>query len=194
MVPLLLVVACNYDPTPAAGPVADAPPMPDAFDVVSQCPTSYVQLPGEKSRYRIIEAGGRFGSHSDDCTDDLLGATHLAVVDTLAELDQLEMAIDAVSNLDEEKAWLGGVQPRDQNTAIDGWLWATGAPVLPTLWDGGEPNDEGDGEDDEENYAGIERQRDGLVDFPSDETFGAVCECDGKPLDAAAAAAIDANR
>jgi len=190
----LLLIACNYDPTPAAG-VADGPVIPpDTFDVASQCPTTYtLVLSGEKSRYRLLEAGARFWEHSDDCNDDLVDATHLAALDTLAEVDQMELAINNAGSINSNKAWLGAVQPRDQGAPIDGWLSVTGG-VLITAWAGNEPNDGGGNEDNGENFAGIERDRDGVVDFPSDDDQGAVCECDGKPPDAAALAAIDANR
>lgn len=141
----------------------------------------------------MIEAGAKFGEHSDDCNDDLLGATHLVAIDTLAEVDQLELAITAAGSINNNKAWIGGVQPRDQLQPIDGWLSVTGGPLL-SAWDDSEPNDTGGNEGNGEHHAGIERDREGVVDFPTDGDQGAVCECDGKPIDPAAAAAIDANR
>ena len=190
---VVLLVACNYQPTPAAV-VADAPTMPDAFSPGTQCPVTYtLQLSGESSRYRMIEAGARFGEHSDDCNNDLVGATHLVAIDTLAEVDQLELAITAAGSITNNKAWIGGVQPRDQVQPIAGWLSVTGGPLL-SAWDDNEPNDTGGNEDNGENHAGIERSRAGVVDFPTGDAQGAVCECDGKPIDPAAAAAIAANR
>lgn len=114
-------------------------------------------------------------------------------IDDAAELDQVEIAVTATGNLDSNKAWVGGVQLRDQTSPAVGWFSITGSTLNPQ-WNAGEPNDTGGAEDNGENFAGIERGRDGLVDFPTDDDQGAMCECDGKPPDPTALTAVDANR
>lgn len=187
----LLLSACSYAPG-VATPEPDTSAIPDAFDVTG-CPDTYVTA-GQTSRYRVILAGRKAWEHSDDCTDDLPGATHLVALDTIEEVAAIQTVVDAAGGLDDNKAWVGGVQPRMQVAVGVGWLSVTGGPMITTAWDGNEPNDGGGTEDSGENFVGYERGRDGLIDFPSNDTYGGICECDGKPLDAAAAAAIDANR
>lgn len=189
-----LLIGCSYDPLPAEvvdGPVVVA----DAFNPAVQCPVEYgVTIPNQKSRYRVITGGRRSYEHHDDCRDDLPGATHLVAIDDQAELDGIEAALNATSNLNDNKAWVGVVQPRDLSAPGDGWLSITGGPFNLALWDGGEPNDAGDPEDDDENFAAVERNRDGVLDFFTDDSIGGMCECDGKPVATEALAAFDANR
>ncbi len=166
--------------------------IPDAFDVAS-CPSTY-QIVGQTSRYRVISEGRKAWEHSDDCNDDLSGATHLVALDSDEEVVAIQAVVQNTGNLSNNKAWVGGVQPQMQVAPGLGWLSVTGGSMITTAWAGNEPNDGGGNEDSGENFVGYERGRTGLIDFPSGDTHGAVCECDGKPLDAAAGAAIDANR
>ncbi len=189
----LFVAACSYAPKPGEVP-PDTMAIPDAFNPASQCPPDYTTLTGQTSRYRILLGGAKAWEHSDDCNDDLPGRTHLVAIDDAAELDQVQAAVDNEGSIDSNKAWLGGVQLRDQISPGVGWLVVTGGPLITTLWDDNEPNDTGGTEDNGENFVGIERGRTGLVDFESDDEQGAVCECDGKPVDPTAAATIDLNR
>ena len=189
---LLLLGACSYEP--GVAPEPDGPAIPDAFDVAG-CPETYrTTAAGQTSRYRVILEGRKAWEHSDDCTDDLRGATHLVALDSMDEVAAIQAVVDAAGGLDSNKAWVGGVQPRLQVAVGLGWLSVTGGPMITTAWDGDEPNDGGGNEDSGENFVGYERGRGGLIDFPSNETYGGICECDGKPLDAAASTAIDANR
>jgi hypothetical protein len=191
----LFLAACNYSPSSAERP-GDAPlAVPDAFAPATQCPATYaLVLPNQTSRYRVIRGDGTAWDHSDDCNDDLPGATHLVAIDNQAELDQVEAALTAIGDLEDNRAWIGAVQLRGQAEPGIGWLSITGGPLDLALWDQGEPNDVGGDEDDQENFGSVERNRDGLYDFTTDDTTGGMCECDGKPIDPAAAAAIDANR
>lgn len=191
--PWLVLAACSY--SPVAG--EPDPPAPDVqvFDAARDCPADYtIVLSGESSRYRVIRTGRRAWVQADDCADDKPGFTHLVAIDSPAELDQVEATIDPIGDLDRNVVWVGGIQPRDQAGPREGWLAITGGPLIDTEWDGGEPNDGSGGEDNGENFSGVERNREGLVDFPNTNNSGALCECDGKPVDPAAAAAIDANR
>jgi hypothetical protein len=204
----LLVAACSYQPVRQDGDVvadsapvgidaevvADADPPVDAFVPARDCPSGYdVVIAGQTSRYRVITTGRRSWEHGDDCIDDELGHTHLVAIDDQAELDGIEALVDATGNLASNKAWIGGVQLRGQATPADGWLAVTGGPLL-AIFNPGEPNDNGGTEDNQENFVGLERGRQGLVDFPNNDNLGAICECDGKPVHPQAAAAVEANR
>lgn len=190
---LLTLAACSYEPG-FVPPEPDTPPPPDAFSVAS-CPSGYMALPGATSRYRVIVNPGKAWIHSDACTADLEGATHLVAIDDVPELRLVESAVTSTGNIAQNKAWVGAVQPRMQGGVDVGWISATGEPIAPgTLWDNNEPNDGGQIEDNGENFAAIERNRMGLVDFNTNDDYGAMCECDGKPLAPAALAAINENR
>ena len=190
----LFVAACSYAPEPGA-PI-DTPVDVATFDPVRDCPVEYaITLAGQTgSRYRMITNGRKAWEHSDDCNDDRPGSTHLVAIDDPAELDQVETAVTNTGNLNNNKAWVGGVQLRDQITAGVGWLLITGGPLLTSEWDKGEPNDGGSVEDNGENFVGVERGRAGLVDFPSNGDQGGMCECDGKPVDQTAFVTVDTNR
>ncbi len=189
----LCVAACSYAPEPGAAPI-DTPVDVVIFDPVRDCPVEYtIALAGQASRYRVITNGAKAWEHSDDCNNDMPGKTHLIAIDDQAELDQVEIVLDAIGDLSNNTACVGGVQLRDQIAPGVGWLLITGGPLLTTAWADGEPND-GSNEDNDENFAGIERGRQGLVDFPSNDDQGAMCECDGKPADITADAAVNANR
>lgn len=191
---LVALAGCSFQPRLGEVPAGLDAAEPDTFEV-ARCPASYtLTLPGQSSRYRVITDGRKAWEHADDCADDLAGATHLVAVDDLAERAHVEAAVTDVGGIAGNKAWLGGVQPRDQIGVRIGWLTITGGPLLDGLWDDGEPNDGGVVEDNGENFAGVERGRTGLVDFPSNDNYGGVCECDGKPIDPTAQAALDANR
>lgn len=188
----LLLSACSY--APGVAPEPDTAAIPDAFDVAG-CPATYsTTVAGQTSRYRVILDGRKAWEHSDDCNDDLRGATHLAAPDTAEEVAAIQTIVNAAGGIDQNKAWVGGVQPRLQVAVGLGWLSVTGGPMITTAWDGNEPNDGGNPEDSSENFVGYERGRNGLIDFPTNDTYGGICECDGKSLDPTAAAAIDANR
>jgi len=189
----VLLAGCGFQaqPSSSAGP-ADA-----AFDAARDCPPEYAfMLSDLPSRYRIITAGHKAWEHSADCANDLIGATHLVALDTAEEIAAVQTQLDATTGLPsggQGRAWIGGVQLRAQATDSDGWLSITGGPLLPS-WDPGEPNDGGDNvENDAENYAFLERTRSTQIDISGAAILGAICECDGKPVDAAAGAAIVAS-
>jgi hypothetical protein len=178
-------------------PADAAPPdAPAVFDPASDCPGSYpITLSGQTSRYRIILTGARWWEQSADCANDRAGSTHLVALDTSAELNAVMTRLDATTGLPGGQgcAYVGGVQLRLQAQDTAGWLSITGGALLP-IWDPGEPNDGGDNlENSAENFAMLERTRSSLIDIPGPSLFGAVCECDGKPVDDAASAAIIAS-
>jgi hypothetical protein len=157
------------------------------------CPASYnVQLPGP-SRYRLLPAGHPAWEQSDTCNQDLPGATHLVVLETLPELLSVSAFVDNPVTITAANAvWIGGVQLRSAVLPGDGWLSFDGTSLI-DAWKPGEPND-GTVEDHGEQFVFLERGQRYLADKPGTTSSGALCECDGKPVAATAAAAITANR
>ncbi len=183
-----LVAGCGFQ---------SALPAPDgnsgaSFDV-AQCPASYsVALPGP-SRYRLIAAGNPAWIQSDACNADLPGVTHLVVLDSMQELSAVTALLDATSGIALDALWIGAVQPRTVSRADEGWLAFDGQPMI-SQWAANEPNDGTTETDHTEQFARLERARRALVDAPGNDSNGALCECDGRPLAASAASAIAASR
>lgn len=171
-------------------------PVPDAgFDAAS-CPASYdVTFPApSSSRYRLIAAGHAAWTQSDACAADLSGATHLAVLETQDELDRVTALVAAPTTVLAGNAiWVGAVQQPAATLPAAGWLWLDGTAVTGG-WGGGEPNDRNGQENQEEQFARIEKTKLYLQDSAGSGNNSALCECDGKPIAPAAAAAIAANR
>jgi hypothetical protein len=166
----------------------------DASFDVSLCPASYnlnLQLPGP-SRYRLIFIGQTAGIQSDDCNDDLPGATHLVVLETMAEVIAIGNLVDTTTGIAGDDVWIGGVQLRNSPDPGANWLGFDGAPLI-DAWAAGEPDDD-TGEGNNEQFVKVARTRNYLVDIEGTEPNGAVCECDGKPVAQNAVLAIDSNR
>lgn len=194
-----LLAACGFEASPTgsidAQATIDAASDARAFDPAADCPASYIlALPGQASRYRLILAGDDFGDQSTACAAHKPGATHLAALDTIGEIAAVQAVVDVAPGLAQSCAWIGGVQLRGQTGVTTGWLKITGGPLTP-IWDTGEPNDGGDYfENNSENFAFLGRGRRSQIDVPAFPSFGAMCECDGKPIDPAASAAILASQ
>ncbi len=188
---LVLVAGCQYDPSRAIGVDASVVDTQPTFDR-ARCPASYDLRPADsKTAYRlVIDTKRTITDSSVDCRDDSAGLTHLVTLADRAELAMLRAELGKLSNLPDDNFWIGGVQLRDQPTPLDGWLSFAGGPLL-DAWNSGEPNDTGDGEDNEENFVMIGRNRD-LADDRGSHL--AICECDGVPIDPAAQAAFDASK
>ena len=63
--------------------------------------------------------------------------------------------------------------------------------AMPATWQGGQPNDNGGGEDNEQNFAAADNGGDGrLNDVSGGFGYRAVCECDGNAIPANIAMAI----
>jgi hypothetical protein len=189
---IVLIAGCGFQAHAPAG--EEAAPVPDAgFDPAS-CPASYVALPGQiTSRYRLITAGHPAWTQSDACVADLAGATHLVVLETRNELDSVTALVAAPTTaLAGNAIWVGAVQQTTATLPDAGWLWLDGSAV--TGWGGNEPNDRDQQENQDEQFARIEKTKLYLQDSAGTGSNGALCECDGKPIAPAAAAAITANR
>jgi hypothetical protein len=189
---IVLIAGCGFQAHAPLG--EEAAPVHDAgFDTAS-CPASYdVTLLGQSaSRYRLIAAGHPAWTQSDACAADLAGATHLVVLDSQNELDRVVALVAAATN-PVNSIWVGAVQQATAIQPLDGWLWFDGSPVTGG-WGGVEPNDRDGRENQEEQFARIEKTKPYLQDSGGTTSAGALCECDGKPIAAAAVAALNASR
>jgi hypothetical protein len=190
---IILITGCGFrsqpgvldDTAPAAAPDASVP---------YTCPTSYsANLPGP-SHYRLIVEGHPAWIQSDTCAGDLPGKTHLVVLETQDEISEVAALVSAPPmGIAGNAIWVGGVQQRTAVLPGTNWLRFDGEPL--TLgWGGAEPNDKGNGElDHEEQFVRLEKGKAYLQDSAGNGNYGALCECDGKPLAMAATMAIDSN-
>jgi hypothetical protein len=187
--------ACPDGLTCSARKICEEPAMgtPDAGFDSARCPASYnAGLPGP-SRYRLIAGGQPAWVQSDACAADLPGATHLAVLESQAELDAAAALLDALPTSG-STIWIGAVQQRTAVLPADSWLWFDGVP-LTTGWSAGEPNDGGSGEaDHRDQFVDLQQGRTYFTDSAGSDNNGALCECDGVPIAQAALDAITSNR
>lgn len=191
----IFLVGCGS----VASNTSDAGGTLDAFDY-ARCPASYdAALPGP-TRYRLSAQGASAWAHSETCSLDLLGATHLVGLETAGELASVQRLVD--SSTIAAGVWVGGVQRHTATTPGEGWLGLDGQPLLAGAWyhgpgDNGqtdsEPNDGDAMENLLEQFVIIKPMRNGLQDSQGSNSKGALCECDGKPIAATAAAEISAN-
>lgn len=188
-----LIAGCGFQAQPARDESPTAAADAAAFDF-STCPPSYTTTLTGSSRYRLIVEGHPAWEQSDTCAADMPGATHLAVLDTLDERNAAAALINAAPTLASSGAWIGAVQLRTATLTNQAWFWFDGTPLTGS-WNSGEPNDGGGGETDHrEQFVKLQKTRTGFTDQNGSEGDGALCECDGKPIAPAAAAAIAANR
>jgi hypothetical protein len=156
--------------------MADAP--------LAACPIDYtITVNGSTSRYRISSTNATFAQHHASCNDDLVGKTHLAVFDTLNELDQVTALLTQVVQPNGGRFYVGAVQMPNQLTTSAGWLQFTGGAVPSNMWGMGHPedNDNSELEHDQQLAALDSGQR--MNDVSGDVFYGSVCECDGKTID-----------
>lgn len=155
---------------------------PSIFDPTT-CPNSYT-IPGLTSRYRIIIDGHEAWEQAADCADDIAGTTHLAVLDSTAELVAIQSAVDLSSaGIAGNQLWIGAVQLRDQLSPGAGWLGFDGNPLISNVFrNPPEPNDGNNSEDNDEQFARITKTQTQLTDDAGGGSFGAVCECDGRAV------------
>ena len=175
---------------------------PDAFSYASCPPTYDLALPGP-SRYRLINTGARGWEHSDACASDLPGATHLAVVETTAEIASIQALVDnPPAAIAANAVLIGGVQQKTATKPDESWLGFDGRPLVDNAWydstSDHEPNDSDNNESDhKEQFISIIAGKNGLNDADGADPAnlkGALCECDGHPVAASAAAAVDSYR
>jgi hypothetical protein len=191
-----LIAGCGFQSPPADPSMGgtSAPPADSGYDY-ALCPPSYnVPLPGP-TRYRLITEGLSAWQQSDACMVNLPSATHLVVLETMAEVMAVSSFVAATSTTIAGNAiWIGGVQERTASLPDFGWLGFDGAPLIPA-WAIGEPNDIGGNESEhDEQFVYLDPGRHYLVDRAGNTSLGALCECDGKPIAPNAVTAITANR
>lgn len=192
---IVLIAGCGFqaqpDPEHPTAAAADA----GAFDSAS-CPGNYdiTDLPGG-SHYRLITAGHPAWEQSDTCAGDMPGATHLVVLDSLDEIMRVAALVNAPPMpITNSAIWIGAVQQRTATQPRDGWLYFDGAP-LTSGWNLGEPNDSNNSEvDHREQFVKLQAGRTYFTDAAGTDSYGALCECDGKPIAQVALDAIAANR
>jgi hypothetical protein len=197
-VALLLVAGCDrlfaLEHIPPGGP-GDAPfdtPPADAFDPDLQCPATYTLALWPGSRFRIVTPEVAPWTASDDCNDDLVGATHLAVAPTS---DKLAVLVGKLVMQNDTRWWLGAVQPLSVNAVTEHWLWVTGEPVDVSLWGPNEPDDvDGLEIDHFEQFGAIDTVRSGMFDYPATTPNRALCECDGRAFTDEARVAIEQSQ
>jgi hypothetical protein len=189
-----LIAGCGFQSQPVGGDSTAS--SPDASFVTTQCPASYdLQFPqlASSSRYRLVINGDPAWKQSDTCAGDLMGATHLVVLETQDELNAVATLVNAPPlGINANAVWVGGVQPLSAMQPRDGWLGFNGEALF-NGWGGGEPNDKGGGEDHAEQFVRIEKGKPYFQDSAGSVISGALCECDGKPIAANAADAIKEN-
>ena len=212
---VVLAGGCGFSPLAPAGAEDDQqPPLDDAssqhdgsigldarVDVDAQvvldgsvadfdpamCPVGYAVnnvTVEPSSRYRLIPTGRTLKAHDADCNDDHPGWTHLVTLESNTEGQQIR---DHMTN---SIFYVGAVQLRNQVQTTANWFLVTGDP-MPATWQIGQPNDNGGGENNAQNFAAADSGSDGrLNDVSGSYGYAAVCECDGKPVPAAIATAI----
>ena len=144
------------------------------------------------SRYRLIKEAHRPWEHSDACNQDAPAASHLVVIETAQELADINtFLMNQGTSLSGSGIWIGAVQRMNATSPRDGWLGFDGADLF-NGWGGSEPNDglDNNENDHEEQFAVIEKHLTYFIDIPSSFNFGALCECDGKPIDSTVASLV----
>ena len=97
----------------------------------AQCPMDYTNntiSASPNTRYKILTDMATLKMQSDECNADHPGWTHLVVLDTVLEAQQIH------SHMGGNFYYVGAVQPRGTGDARRGWLQLTGAAVPPELW------------------------------------------------------------
>lgn len=169
----------------------DARTLPDAH----ACATGYERIVGVSSMYKFVAIAADATDQHLACIADGPGM-HLMVPSTMDELTIIHGAL--VGRAIPEDVWIGVVQEPNQQEPNEGWISLTGeAPVL--AWSTAferEPNDGSDNEEtSEEQVAQLQRgPRKYLIDQNASSLLGAICECDGRDVTTAAAAAMAATR
>ncbi|HEY6036798.1 MAG TPA: hypothetical protein VIV58_21115, partial [Kofleriaceae bacterium] len=155
----------------------------------AMCPTGYSNntiTASPNSRYKILTGMATLKMQSDACNADHAGWTHLIVLDTVQEAQQIN------SHMGGNFYYVGAVQPANQASPSAGWLQLTGAAVPNALWQAGQPNDNGGGaETNAQNFAAVDDSSGLMNDVNGAFQYQAVCECDGLPISAAALSALN---
>jgi hypothetical protein len=148
-------------------------------DAALMCPTDYVELAGQKTRYRYIPTPQPWQKANDDCNNDLDGKTHLVV---FGDRDEILAVRTLVTDVMYYNVHVGYAR----NTAAAGGdpmvFYAVTGETLDYespqwgLWNPAEPN----------NFGGIEtivfiEHDKTLMDGEPTRNQQYICECDGRP-------------
>lgn len=156
--------------------IPDAPPPDAAFDPAT-CPAGYNQTvtASPRSRYRWIAVNQSWLTQHQDCANDLPGATHLVVLDSIAEAQQIAAASGSVYYQ------VGAAQAPSQASVQAAWFALTGEPVSASMWHAGQPNDSDGAENGQQDRGSVNTSAGPLIqDVEASFATHAVCECDGK--------------
>jgi len=191
---VLMVGGCNFVPLGSGGDVVEdgAPDDADrdaaldagdpdalsdvdaAVDAAAGCPGNYPALVNG-SRYRYSAVLRSVDGARGDCEDDAPGRTHLATFEVAADHDA---ALDALAAQVPVLPWVGARCGDGLDCALTAsWSWDTGAPLDPSLWGPGEPNN-GTSERSAVAFTqGSNWKLNNTGAIPG-EAHGFVCECD----------------
>jgi hypothetical protein len=175
--PLLWLAGCDSvflgdrpPDAPIVAPPADVPQF--------ECPADYEAVGG--SHYRILEQSAELLAQRVRCRDDDRRYTHLAVFETLLEMGDVKLWIDAKPATTNDYLYVGGVQAGTATQLREGWRWVTKAVIDEALWLANEPDDADNNENHDEDAAVVLRGSPiGLIDIAKTSELRAVCECDG---------------
>lgn len=196
---IFFIAGCGFESQVNAIDAAPAEHDADTPDPSIQCPASYDIAFSGPSRYRLIKAGHPVWEQSDTCNQDMAGATHLVTIETDTEFANIKsFANNLGMGTANDSFWTGGVQLNTAAALSSDWLGFDGMHLF-NGWDGSEPNDGNkDGNnnenDHEEQFIRIAKTALYFIDTAGNLNYGALCECDGKPIAATVTAAIDGYR
>lgn len=199
----LLVGGCSFALAPIGS--EDAPPVEidaaidaalDAprFDPAT-CPSTYVTIGTQATRYRAINTASSYWPHEASCNADSTdGSTHAVVLDSLAEAGALRQYLVALAP-PFPTFGVGAVQSPAATMVGEGWINFHDQPLEPALWGiyaGVQQPDDGaaaglpSSEDHLQNVAFLDIQSTGANPFLRDGNgnggYVFVCECDGIPV------------
>jgi hypothetical protein len=154
--------------------IADAPPdalmCPDVYNPIPMGPTGV--------QYRLVPAATTWTKAADTCEKDMLGHTHLVVLDTPEE----RVAVEQFLVMQLGSFSLHGGYARDTTAdPYTGFFTVTGegVPSGSPPWAANEPNNGAGGAPEPVVWFGFQN---GLVDGPLDYQIGYLCECDHRPV------------
>ncbi len=175
-------------------PVADDAGIDAAPFDVTTCPETYNRdLGNASSRYRLITTEANVWTQAAACAQDLPGATHLVVIDDVAERDALRGSLSSLPFFP-SLAFVGIVQDPAATDPAAGWIHFDGRPVASTLWAANQPDNNSQPETAvHANAAQIAKGNPALADAVGTHQAQAFCECDGVPVHAMAQAFLDGD-
>jgi len=148
-------------------------------DATLVCPTNYVELEGQSSRYRYIPTPQEWQKANDDCNNDREASTHLVVLQSVDEILAVRTLVTDVINFQLHVGYARNTVKAGGNAqvfyAVTGETLDYEAPEW-VLWHSTEPNNVGDAE----TIVFIEDAKQ-LMDGNPLNKNRYVCECDGRP-------------